>query len=133
MGTVLESVPLLICAGFVYCHCTGRWGCSIIHTVKIAVHSAKGCCTATTMALTSIKQKFSVMIIASSNIEIDINVNDFINWNASITLKTLKSNTLVGVSNKNKLVQQPVRKDYNFFARQGITGFDVLCLIKIIL
>ena len=22
---VLESVPLLICAGFVYCHCTGRW------------------------------------------------------------------------------------------------------------
>ena len=25
--------------------------------VKIAVHSAKGCCTATTMALTSIKQK----------------------------------------------------------------------------
>ena len=82
--------------------------------VKIAMHSAKGCCTATTMALTSIKQKFSVMIIASSNIEIDINVNDFINWNASITLKTLKSNTLVGVSNKSKLVQQPVRKDYNF-------------------
>ena len=22
-GTVLASVPLLICAGFVYCHCTG--------------------------------------------------------------------------------------------------------------
>ena len=24
-GTDLVSVPLLICAGFVYCHCTGRW------------------------------------------------------------------------------------------------------------
>ena len=29
------------------------------HTVKIAVHSAEGCCTATTMVLTSIKQKSS--------------------------------------------------------------------------
>ena len=28
-----------------------------MHTVKIAVHSAEGCCTATTMALTSSKQK----------------------------------------------------------------------------
>ena len=27
-----------------------------MHTVKIAVHSAEGCCTATTMALTSSKQ-----------------------------------------------------------------------------
>ena len=25
VGTVLESVLLLICAGFVDCHCTGRW------------------------------------------------------------------------------------------------------------
>ena len=24
-GTVFVSVLLLICAGFVYCHCTGRW------------------------------------------------------------------------------------------------------------
>ena len=24
-GTVLESIPPLSCAGFVYCHCTGRW------------------------------------------------------------------------------------------------------------
>ena len=24
-GTVLLSVPSLISAGFVYCHCTGRW------------------------------------------------------------------------------------------------------------
>ena len=32
-----------------------------IHTVKIAVHSAKGCCTATTMALTSINQKLGNM------------------------------------------------------------------------
>ena len=24
-GTVLVSVPPLICAGFVYCDCTGRW------------------------------------------------------------------------------------------------------------
>ena len=24
-GTVLVSVPPFICAGFVYCHCTGRW------------------------------------------------------------------------------------------------------------
>ena len=31
-----------------------------MHTVKIAVHSAEGCCTAATiMALTSIKQKFT--------------------------------------------------------------------------
>ena len=28
------------------------------HGKDIAMHSAKGCCTATTMALTSIKQKF---------------------------------------------------------------------------
>ena len=28
-----------------------------MHTVKIVVYSAAGCCTATTMALTSIKQK----------------------------------------------------------------------------
>ena len=31
--------------------------CLTIHKVKIAVHSAKGCCTATPMALTSIQQK----------------------------------------------------------------------------
>ena len=24
-GTVLISIPLLTCAGFVYCHCAGRW------------------------------------------------------------------------------------------------------------
>ena len=24
-GTVLVSVPSMVCAGFVYCHCTGRW------------------------------------------------------------------------------------------------------------
>ena len=24
-GSVLLSVPPLICAGFVYCHCTGMW------------------------------------------------------------------------------------------------------------
>ena len=29
------------------------------HTIKIAVHSSEGCFTATTMALTAIKQKFS--------------------------------------------------------------------------
>ena len=34
-----------------------------ICTVKIAVHSAKGCCTATTMALTSIKQGFLMALI----------------------------------------------------------------------
>ena len=39
-GTVLVSVPPLICAGLVYCQCIGRW-----------------CCTATTMVLTAIKQK----------------------------------------------------------------------------
>ena len=32
--------------------------CSTIHTVKIPVHSVKGCCKATSMALTSIEQKF---------------------------------------------------------------------------
>ena len=26
--TVLVSVPPLICVGFVYCHCTGRWAVS---------------------------------------------------------------------------------------------------------
>ena len=34
----------------------GSVRCSTIHTVKIAVHSAEDCCTATTMALTSSKQ-----------------------------------------------------------------------------
>ena len=24
-GTVLVTLPLLICTGFVYCHCIGRW------------------------------------------------------------------------------------------------------------
>ena len=43
----------------VLCIVTAQRGgrCSIIHMVKIAEHSAKGCCKATTMALTSIKQK----------------------------------------------------------------------------
>ena len=36
----------------------GGWRCETTNTVKIAVHSAMGCCTATTMALTSIKQEF---------------------------------------------------------------------------
>ena len=59
-GTVLVSVPLLICAGFVYCHCTGRWvGWGLtIHTVKIVVHLAKGWCTATTMALHLLNRSF---------------------------------------------------------------------------
>ena len=34
--------------------------CSTIHSVKLAVHSTEGYCTATTMVLTSIKQKESV-------------------------------------------------------------------------
>ena len=49
-GTVLESVPPLIQAGFVIWRCKGRWAVTR-HTVKIAVHSAKGCCTATPIAL----------------------------------------------------------------------------------
>ena len=49
-GIVLVSVPPLICAGLVYCQCIGRW------TVLDNIH-AKGCCTATTMVLTAIKQK----------------------------------------------------------------------------
>ena len=35
----------------------GSERCSTIHTVMIAVNSAKGCCTATTMAFTYFKQK----------------------------------------------------------------------------
>ena len=63
----------------VLCIVTAQGGvrCSTIHTVKIAVHSAKGCCAATTMALTSIKQKFSAMNITSSDIETGININGF--------------------------------------------------------
>ena len=57
-GTVVESVPQLICAGFVYGHCAREGGgYSAIHTVKIAVNSAKGDCKATTVALTSNSQK----------------------------------------------------------------------------
>ena len=47
----------VICAGFVYCHCTGSWA------VLDNTYGDDGgalpldCCTATTMALTSIKQK----------------------------------------------------------------------------
>ena len=36
----------------------GGWYCTI-HTVKIAVHSAEGCCSANTMAHTSNKQQIS--------------------------------------------------------------------------
>ena len=36
----------------------GGWR-ETIHMGKIAVHSAKGCCTGTTMVLTSIKQKLN--------------------------------------------------------------------------
>ena len=35
----------------------GGGQCSTMHAVKIAALSAKGCCTATTMSLTSTKQK----------------------------------------------------------------------------
>ena len=44
----------------VLCVVTAQGGgrCWTIHTVKIAVHSAESCCTASTMALTSSKQKF---------------------------------------------------------------------------
>ena len=42
-GTVLESVPLLICAGFVYCHCTRRWEMfHNTHGKDSGVYSAKG-------------------------------------------------------------------------------------------
>ena len=37
----------------------GGGRCQKIHTVQIAVHSAKSCCTATTMAFASIEQKLS--------------------------------------------------------------------------
>ena len=57
-GTVLVSVPLLICA-HVLCIATAQGGewCKKMRTVKTVVHSAEGRCTATTMALTSIKQR----------------------------------------------------------------------------
>ena len=38
----------------------GDGRCQTIHTVKIAVPYSEGCCTATTMAITSIKQKESM-------------------------------------------------------------------------
>ena len=50
------------CLGFVYCHCTGRWAVLDNTPVKIAVHSAKGSCTATTMALTSKKREVVVFL-----------------------------------------------------------------------
>ena len=37
-----------------------------IHTVEIAVHSPKGCCTATTMALTSDEQKITSTVFEMS-------------------------------------------------------------------
>ena len=60
-GNVLESVPPLSYAGIVCCHCTGRWAVLDNKHVKIGVHSTEGCCTATTMALTSIKQKIQLI------------------------------------------------------------------------
>ena len=52
-----------MCAGFfsgiVIAQRGGRCSTSTIHTVKIAVYSAEGCCTAITMALTFVEQKHS--------------------------------------------------------------------------
>ena len=63
-GTVLVSVPPLICAGFVCCHCTGRWAVlDNAHCKVIGVHIAEGCCTATSMALTSIKQNYGLTAV----------------------------------------------------------------------
>ena len=45
----------------VLCIFTAQGGvrCETIHMGQIAVHSAKGCCTGTTMTLTSIKKKLN--------------------------------------------------------------------------
>ena len=65
-GTVLVSVPPVSCAGFVCCHCTGRWAVLDNTHGKDSGAFAEGCCTATTMALTSSKQKynFTLWVIA---------------------------------------------------------------------
>ena len=50
-GTVLVSVPWSICAGFVYCHCTGRWAMS---------DNTHGKDSGASMALTTINQKYMI-------------------------------------------------------------------------
>ena len=57
-GNVFESVSPLSCAGFVYCHCTGRRAVFDNTHGKDSEYSAEGCCTATTMALTYFKQRY---------------------------------------------------------------------------
>ena len=47
-GNVSVSVPLMICAGFVYWHCAGRWAVLDNTHLKIVMHSVDHCCTATT-------------------------------------------------------------------------------------
>ena len=42
--------------------------CSTIHTVKIVVHSTKDCCTASTVALTSIEQGFAIVALIFSTL-----------------------------------------------------------------
>ena len=73
-GTVLESVPPLSCAGFVCCHCTGRLAVldnthgkdsGAFH--QLLLDSTEGCCTATTMALTSIEQKY-ILIFSDQSV-----------------------------------------------------------------
>ena len=62
-GTALVSVPPLSCAGFVHVcsHCTGRWA------VLDNTQGKESGCTATTMALTSIKQKVSLTAGLTAN------------------------------------------------------------------
>ena len=57
-GIVLECVSPMISLQ-VFCILTEQGGVwySTTHTIKRAVHSTEGCCTATTVAFTSIAQK----------------------------------------------------------------------------
>ena len=54
-GTIHSTVDL--CGFCVLSQHREMGGVKTIHMVKIAVHSAEGCCTAATISLTSINQK----------------------------------------------------------------------------
>ena len=89
-GTDLVAVKLMICAGFGHCDYTGDGRDRQCTRFMIGVHSTKGCCTATTVALASIRTKFSRNITACWRIKYmkkyshvyirDGNMFSFLSW-----------------------------------------------------
>ena len=65
LDAALFWYPFQLWSVQVLCIVTAQGGgrCQTVCTVKIAVHSAKGCCTATTTAHTSIQQKIISVLI----------------------------------------------------------------------